>query len=132
MPLPSKVIPWEGSPHNPAGIPYIITEFAQGAEVAARWASIQGADALAALVAVFFMETALMHDTFAQYGSLFFREDVPEALRDRPLLMANPSEDWITGEGRSTLVLRQDDVQEYVRPYVEQRAEANAQQQVPD
>ncbi|KAI0657040.1 hypothetical protein C8Q70DRAFT_920569, partial [Cubamyces menziesii] len=84
-PLPPKVIAWDKTSRNPAGTPYIITEFVPGVQLFSRWPFIQGDDAGIAIAGMIEMETCLLSEPFSQYGSLYFAEDLPEELRNRPL-----------------------------------------------
>ncbi|KAI0349872.1 hypothetical protein OH77DRAFT_1577287 [Trametes cingulata] len=85
MPFPPRVLAWNASYQNPAKIPYIMTEFAQGVPLAARWHLIEGDDAVEAVMSVLGLEVATLLEPFSQNGALFFVDDVSEELRQRPL-----------------------------------------------
>lgn len=79
------MITWSSSYDNPAGIPYIIYEYATGVPLAARWAEIEGRSAATALVNMLMFEMHLLEQPFSQCGSLYFSENVSEELRNRTL-----------------------------------------------
>lgn len=85
VPKPPKVLAWNGTRDNPAQTPYMILEYAPGVTLKSRWDKIEGETAGQALKSVMAFEFMLFHQRFAQNGSLYFAEDVPEDLRRQPL-----------------------------------------------
>lgn len=76
MPLPPKVVAWDSTYHGPAGIPYIILEYAEGVPLIERWYQIEGQSAGTALQGILDLESCLLHEPFSQHGSLYFADDV--------------------------------------------------------
>lgn len=85
MPKPPAVLAWNATRDNPAQTPYMILEYVPGVTLKSRWDEIEGNTAGEAVRSVMGLEWKLLHQRFAQNGSLYFAEDVPEELRSRPL-----------------------------------------------
>ncbi|OSD08746.1 hypothetical protein PYCCODRAFT_1401461 [Trametes coccinea BRFM310] len=85
IPFPPKVFAWNSSYDNPAGTPFIVLEYSKGVPLQQRWLHIQGPDTAAAVLSLGDLEFALLDLQFSQHGSLYFVNDVPEELRNRPL-----------------------------------------------
>ncbi|KAF8071670.1 kinase-like domain-containing protein [Lyophyllum atratum] len=88
IPTP-RVLAWSGTANasvNPVGAEYIIMEKAPGIDLRTRWPLVTvGSDALAFVNDFVDMERKFERVSFSQIGSLYFKEDVPSGLRDRPL-----------------------------------------------
>ena len=78
MPKPPRVLAYSPWADNPVGTPFIICEYLPGVPLSSRWAEIQGKNPAIALACVLELEKHLLHDVFAQHGSLYFAEDVAD------------------------------------------------------
>ena len=82
-----RVFAWSASAtENPVGAEYIIMEKMSGVESYHRWTRIaKGPQVFPLLDGVFDIERSFECAPFSQIGSLYFKDDVPADLRDRPL-----------------------------------------------
>ncbi|KAI9058250.1 hypothetical protein FKP32DRAFT_1597338 [Trametes sanguinea] len=85
IPFPPQVFAWNAWYDNPVGTPYIVLEYSEGVQLRERWPYTVGEDTNTALQGIAKLELALLDLRFSQHGSLYFAEDVPEELRNRPL-----------------------------------------------
>ena len=82
-----RVFAWSADASaNPVGTEYIIMEKMSGVESHNRWNHIaKGPEVFPLLDGVFDIERSFERAPFSQIGSLYFKDDVPADLRDRPL-----------------------------------------------
>ncbi|KAI0682065.1 kinase-like domain-containing protein [Cytidiella melzeri] len=87
LPVP-RVLAWNAradSDANPVGIEYILMENVEGDPLDKRWDQITGKMAKEVMDQVVALEQRFTRFKFSQIGSLYYREDVGEALQSRPL-----------------------------------------------
>ncbi|OBZ65402.1 Altered inheritance of mitochondria protein 9, mitochondrial [Grifola frondosa] len=95
LPVP-RVLAWNARPDtnvNPVGAEYILMEKIRGDPLYTRWDGIRGNDMRTVVEQVINMEQRFVWHRFSQIGSLFYKEDVEPALRDRPLYAAGDADD---------------------------------------
>ena len=91
LPVP-RVLAWSGArarkgSTNPVGVDHIMMEVAPGVQIGDRWPKMRGsAEVRPAIDDLLRLEDTLESVRFAQYGSLYFKEDVSAELQSRPLL----------------------------------------------
>ncbi|KAL8714703.1 MAG: hypothetical protein Q9225_006528 [Loekoesia sp. 1 TL-2023] len=83
IPVP-KVFAWASriDGDNPVGAEYIIMEKAQGESLASRWLSLSTKELAEIVKEVVEVESRLFSARFAEYGSLYYKEDLEEKFRE--------------------------------------------------
>ena len=81
IPAP-KVLAWNSNAKtNPVGAEYIIMETAQGVELASVWRTMDSKQKKNVVNSLAAMEQNLLKAKFAQYGGLYYKDDIPESTR---------------------------------------------------
>lgn len=90
VPVP-KVLAWSSkASENGIGAEYIIMETAKGVQASNVWGDLDARQKKNVVNSIIDAEQKLLDAQFSQYGSLYYKEDVPEADR-APRLYADPS-----------------------------------------
>lgn len=78
---------------NPVGAEYILMDKICGVPLYTRWDALRGDNVRTVIDQVIAMEQRFAWYRFSQIGSLFYKEDVEPALRERPLYEAGNEAD---------------------------------------
>lgn len=87
LPVP-RVLAWNARADpatNPVGAEYILMEKAKGDVLHTRWDDVKGEAARGVIEQTMAIEQRFAFGAFSQIGSLYYKEDVDEALQTRPL-----------------------------------------------
>ncbi len=91
LPVP-RVFAWNARSNttvNSVGAEYILMEKAEGGELHHRWDAFRSRPAASIMDEVLRFENTFATRKFSQIGSLYYKEDVEEALQARPLYAAD-------------------------------------------
>ena len=83
IPVP-KVFAWASrvSGDNPVGAEYIIMEKMQGESLASRWSSLSTKELAEVIKQIVDIESRLLSANFSKHGSLYYKEDLEEEVRE--------------------------------------------------
>lgn len=91
LPVP-RVLAWNAradATTNSVGAEYILMEKAEGVELHHRWDTFHGRQVAPMIEQALRFENVFATRKFSQIGSLYYKEDVEEALQARPLYAAD-------------------------------------------
>ncbi len=89
VPVP-KVLAWSScAAKDSVGAEYIIMEKVEGVELGPKWESLKWAEQSALVQSLVKYEHAFASCSFSKYGSLYYREDIPEHVSKGPCVEGN-------------------------------------------
>jgi len=90
IPVP-KILAWSShAPNNGVGAEYIIMESAPGVQLSTVWSTMDSRQKKNVVNSLVALEQNLLNAKFAQYGSLYYKHDIPES-KSAPQLYAHGS-----------------------------------------
>lgn len=97
IPVP-RALDWDGNMGNFVGAEFIILEKIPGVPLSQKWASISDVDRYAIIEKVVKFEKELADCRFPAYGSLYFRQAIPDTFRSQNLSPSmDPSKQYCVG-----------------------------------
>src|SRR5205814_9800757 len=71
---------------NPVGSEYIIMEKVDGVELSQKWPLLKGKERLAVMQSLLKFEEAFASVSFQRFGSLYYKDDIPEFVHSESCL----------------------------------------------